>query len=219
MKIFIDTANIEHIREVNSWGILSGVTTNPSLCAREGKEFRSSIKEICEIVDGPVSAEAVSMEREGIVKEARELARIAENVVVKIPMMTEGLAATRVLANEGVKVNMTLIFSVNQALLAAQVGATYISPFIGRLDDIGQDGMGVLSDIVLVYDNYGIETQVIAASIRHPMHVVRAAQIGVDIATVPYEVLKAMIKHPLTDKGIAKFLEDWEKLKKSVHRY
>ncbi len=218
MKIFIDTANIEHIREVNSWGILSGVTTNPTLCAQEGKEFRSSIKEICEIVDGPVSVEAVSMERKEIVKEARELARIAENVVVKIPMMTEGLAATKVLANEGVKVNMTLIFSVNQALLAAQVGATYVSPFIGRLDDIGQDGMGVLSDIVLVYDNYGIETQVIAASIRHPMHVVRAAQIGADIATVPYEVLKAMIKHPLTDKGIAKFLEDWEKLKKSVHR-
>ncbi|MEW6189254.1 MAG: fructose-6-phosphate aldolase [Actinomycetota bacterium] len=218
MKIFIDTANIEHIREVNSWGILSGVTTNPTLCAREGKEFHSSIKEICEIVDGPVSVEAVSMDRKGIVKEARELARIAENVVIKIPMMTEGLAATKVLANEGVKVNMTLIFSVNQALLAAQVGATYVSPFIGRLDDIGQDGMGVLSDIVLVYDNYGIETQVIAASIRHPMHVVRAAQIGADIATVPYEVLKAMVKHPLTDKGIAKFLEDWEKLKKSVHR-
>jgi len=218
VKIFIDTANIEHIREVNSWGILSGVTTNPTLCAREGREFHSSIKEICEIVDGPVSVEAVSMEREGIVKEARELARIAENVVIKIPMMTEGLASTKVLANEGVKVNMTLIFSVNQALLAAQVGATYVSPFIGRLDDIGQDGMGVLSDIVLVYDNYGIETQVIAASIRHPMHVVRAAQIGADIATVPYEVLKAMVKHPLTDKGIAKFLEDWEKLKKSVHR-
>lgn len=213
MKIFIDTANIDHIREVNSWGILSGVTTNPTLCAREGREFCSAVKEICEIVKGPVSAEAVSMDRQGIIEEARELSKIAENIVVKIPMMVEGLAATKMLSQEGIKVNTTLVFSVNQALLAAQVGAAYVSPFIGRLDDAGNDGMSILADIVAAYDNYGIETEIIAASIRHPMHVTQAALIGADIATVPYDVLKAMVKHPLTDRGIEMFLEDWNKLK------
>ncbi|HAW60470.1 MAG TPA: fructose-6-phosphate aldolase [Actinobacteria bacterium] len=216
MKIFIDTANIDHIKEVNSWGILSGVTTNPTLCAREGREFRSAVKKICEMVKGPVSAEAVSMDRQGIVEEARELSKIAENIVVKVPMMVEGLAATKVLSQEGIKVNMTLVFSANQALLAAQVGAAYVSSFIGRLDDAGNDGMSILADIVAAYDNYDIETEIIAASIRHPMHVTQAALLGADIATVPYDVLKAMVKHPLTDRGIERFLEDWNKLKKAT---
>lgn len=216
MKIFIDTANIDHIKEVNSWGILSGVTTNPTLCAREGREFRSAAKKICEMVKGPVSAEAVSMDRQGIVEEARELSKIAENIVVKVPMMVEGLAATKVLSQEGIKVNMTLVFSANQALLAAQVGAAYVSSFIGRLDDAGNDGMSILADIVAAYDNYDIETEIIAASIRHPMHVTQAALLGADIATVPYDVLKAMVKHPLTDRGIERFLEDWNKLKKAT---
>ncbi len=214
MKIFIDTANIDQIREVNSWGILNGVTTNPTLCAKENRPFREAIKEICSIVDGPVSAEAVSLERDGIIKEARELSMVAPNVVVKVPMMVEGLAATKVLSQEDIKVNMTLVFSVNQALLAAQVGATYVSPFVGRLDDIGNDGISILADIVAVYGNYDIKTQVISASIRHPMHVVQSALVGADIATIPYDVLKSMVKHSLTDKGIEKFLEDWAKLKK-----
>ncbi len=214
MKIFIDTANIDQIREVNSWGILNGVTTNPTLCAKENRPFREAIKEICSIVDGPVSAEAVSLERDGIIKEARELSRVAPNVVVKVPMMVEGLAATKVLSQEGIKVNMTLVFSVNQALLAAQVGATYVSPFVGRLDDIGNDGISILADIVAAYRNYDIKTQIISASIRHPMHVVQSALVGADIATIPYDVLKSMVKHSLTDKGIEKFLEDWAKLKK-----
>lgn len=216
MKIFIDTANTEHIREANSWGILSGVTTNPTLCAKEGRPFREAVMEICSIVDGPVSAEAMSLDREGIIKEARELSKIAPNVVVKVPMMVEGLAATKVLSQESIKVNMTLVFSVNQALLAAQVGAAYVSPFVGRLDDIGNDGISVLADIVMAYSNYNIETEVISASIRHPMHVVQSALVGADIATVPYDVLKSMVSHSLTDKGIKKFLEDWEALKKAT---
>lgn len=213
MKLFIDTANIEHIKEINSWGVLSGVTTNPSLAAKEGREFRSLVKEIASIVDGPISAEAVSMDREGIINEARELAAIAENIVVKVPVMPEGLAATRVLSAEGVKVNMTLTFSVNQALLAASVGASYVSPFVGRLDDIGNDGMALVDDIITVYANYGIKTEVICASIRHPQHVIEAARIGCDIATIPYEVFQKMVQHPLTDRGIKLFLEDWEKIK------
>lgn len=213
MKIFIDTANIDHIREVNSWGILSGVTTNPTLCAKESRSFISAIKEITSIVDGSVSAEAVSQEKEGIIKEARELAVIADNIAVKVPITEEGLAATKILSQEGIKVNMTLVFSVNQALLAAQAGATYASPFVGRLDDIGHDGMGVVADIATVFTDYGIKTQLIAASIRHPLHVTQAALAEADIATVPYEVLKKMIKHPLTDHGIERFLADWKKIK------
>ncbi|MFZ3062870.1 MAG: fructose-6-phosphate aldolase [Actinomycetota bacterium] len=213
MKLFIDTANIEHIKEINSWGVLSGVTTNPTLAAKEGREFRSLIEEIAGIVSGPISAEAVSMDREGIIREARELAAIAKNVVIKIPVMPEGLAATRVLSQEEIKVNMTLIFSVNQALLAASVGAAYVSPFVGRLDDIGNDGMALADDIVTMYANYGIKTELICASVRHPQHVVEAARIGCDIATIPYEVFQKMVKHPLTDKGIKLFLEDWEKIK------
>lgn len=213
MKIFLDTANIEQIKEANSWGILSGVTTNPTLVAREKREFRSAVKEIASVVNGPVSAEAVSMEREGIIREARELAALANNIVVKIPIMPEGLAATKVLTAEGIKVNMTLTFSANQALLAAQAGATYVSPFLGRLDDIGHDGISILAEIISIFKNYGIKTKVIAASIRHPIHVIQAAQVGADVATVPFEVLKAMVAHPLTDKGIRLFLEDWEKIK------
>jgi transaldolase len=212
MKLFIDTANIGHIKEVNEWGILSGVTTNPTLCAKEGQDFKSAIKEIASIVDGPISAEAVSSTKEGIVKEARELVQIASNIVVKIPITPEGLAATKVLSKENIKVNMTLVFSANQALLAAQVGAAFVSPFLGRLDDIGHDSMKILDEIVTIYDNYGIPTEIIAASIRHPLHVVQAALVGADIATVPYEVLKAMVKHPLTDRGIEKFLADWRRL-------
>jgi len=213
MKVFIDTANVDHIREINSWGILSGVTTNPSLCAREQKEFYSTIREIASIVKGPISAEACSMEKEEIIKEARELAAIAENIVVKIPITPDGLSATKVLAQDSLRTNMTLVFGANHALLASQAGAAYVSPFIGRIDDIGHDGIGVLYEIISVFENYDFDTEIIAASIRHPLHVMQAAQMGVDIATVPYEVIKAMVKHPLTDKGITKFLEDWEKVK------
>jgi len=215
MKLFIDTANIDHIREANSLGIICGVTTNPSLCAKEGRDFKSSIAEIASIVDGPISAEAVSMTRDGIVQEARELAAIAPNVVIKVPMMAEGLAATKVLSSEGINVNMTLVFSANQALLAAQVGAAYVSPFVGRLDDIGHSGIEVLDSIVSIYDSYGIKTEVISASIRHPLHVIQSAQVGAHIATIPYNVLMAMVKHPLTDIGIERFLEDWKKLQET----
>jgi transaldolase len=213
MRIFIDTANIGEIKEANSWGILAGVTTNPTLCSKEGREFRASIKEIANIVDGPISAEAVGMEREAIVKEAKEIASIAPNVVVKIPIMEEGLAATKQLSAEGIKVNMTLVFSVNQALLAAQVGAAYVSLFLGRLDDIGHDSISILYDIITTFQNYNFKTEIIAASVRHPLHVAKAAEIGTDIATVPFKVLKEMVGHPLTDRGIDKFLEDWEKIK------
>jgi len=216
VKIFLDTANIEHIREVNSWGILSGVTTNPTLCAKEGREFRSVIKEIAETVGGPISAEVVSLDRKRIIKEAREISKIADNVIVKIPITPEGLAATKVVSSEGIKVNMTLVFSLNQALLAAQAGASYSSIFLGRLDDIGHNGISILSDVVVAYENYGISTEIIAASIRNPMHVTDVALAGADIATIPYKVIQEMVKHPLTDKGIDKFLEDWNKLKENL---
>ncbi|HDP70517.1 MAG TPA: fructose-6-phosphate aldolase [Actinobacteria bacterium] len=218
MKIFIDTANVEYIREVNSWGILDGVTTNPTLCAMEGREFCSVIEEIAEIVNGPISAEVISLDREEMIKEAREYARIAGNVIIKIPITSEGLAATKVVSSEGIKVNMTLVFSVNQALLAAQAGAFYVSIFLGRLDDIGHDGIPILSDVISAYENYGISTEVIAASIRHPIHVTEAALVGADIATIPYKVIQAMVKHPLTDSGISRFLEDWDKLKEIVQK-
>ncbi|RJQ30915.1 MAG: fructose-6-phosphate aldolase [Actinobacteria bacterium] len=212
MELFIDTANIEEIKEANSLGIISGVTTNPSLCQKEGRDFKASIKEICGIVSGPVSAEAVSMKCDEIVKEAEVLAKIAPNVVVKIPIFEDGLAATSKLAKKGIKVNMTLIFSTNQAILAAKAGAAFVSPFVGRLDDIGQDGVDLVADIVSIYKDYGINTKVISASIRNPMHVTASARVGADIATVPFNVLKAMVKHPLTDIGIEKFLSDWQVL-------
>ncbi|MDI6716112.1 MAG: fructose-6-phosphate aldolase [Actinomycetota bacterium] len=216
MKLFIDTANIDQIKEMYSLGIISGVTTNPTLCSKEGKDFKSSIAEIAAIVDGPISAEAISMTREGIIQEARELAAIAPNIVIKIPMMEEGLAATSVLSKEGIKVNMTLVFSVNQALLAAQVGAAYVSPFVGRLDDIGHSGIEILDNIVTIYDIYDIKTEIISASIRNPLHVVQSALAGAHIATVPYDILKAMVKHPLTDIGIERFLKDWKKLQETT---
>jgi len=214
MKIFIDTANLEQIKEVNSWGILDGVTTNPTLVAREGCDFKTRIEDISKIVDGPISAEAVSMEAEGMIKDARELSKIHKNIVVKIPMTDEGLKAVKVLSKEGVKTNVTLVFSPNQALMAAKAGATYVSPFVGRLDDISHNGMDLVKDIVNIYKTHGYKTQVIAASIRHPIHVTEAALAGAHVATVPYDVLKKMLKHNLTDEGIAKFLKDWEKIPK-----
>jgi transaldolase len=214
MKIFIDTANIEQIREVNSWGILDGVTTNPTLVAKEGCDFKTRLNEICSVVDGPISAEAMSMEVEGMVKEARELSKMHKNVVVKIPMTAEGLKAVKILSKEGIKTNVTLVFSPNQALLAAKAGATYVSPFVGRLDDISHNGMELVEDIVTIFDNYGFKTQVIAASIRHPVHVTEAALVGAHVATIPYDVLKKMLKHNLTDEGIQKFQKDWERIPK-----
>jgi len=214
MKIFIDTANLEQIKEVNSWGILDGVTTNPTLVAREGCDFKARIEDISKIVDGPISAEAVSMKAEGMIKEARELSKIHKNVVVKIPMTDEGLKAVKVLSKEGIRTNVTLVFSPNQALMAAKAGATYVSPFVGRLDDISHDGMEIVKDIVTIFKLHGYKTEVIAASIRHPVHVTEAALAGAHIVTVPYDVLKKMLKHNLTDEGIAKFLKDWEKVPK-----
>jgi len=214
MRIFIDTANLEQIKEINSWGILDGVTTNPTLVAKEGCDFKCRIDEICAVVDGPISAEAMSMQADGMVKEARELSKMHKNIIVKIPMTDEGLKAVKILSKEGIKTNMTLVFSPNQALLAAKAGATYVSPFVGRLDDISHDGMDLVRNIVAIYRNYGFKTQVIVASIRHPVHVTEAALAGAHVATVPYDVLKKMLKHNLTDEGIQKFLKDWEKVPK-----
>ncbi|MZQ75903.1 MAG: fructose-6-phosphate aldolase [Peptoclostridium sp.] len=211
MIFFIDTANVDEIREVNSWGVLDGVTTNPSLVAKEGRDFQEVIKEITSIVDGPVSAEVISLKAEGMIEEARELSKIHSNVVIKVPMTDEGLKAVKVLSKEGIRINVTLVFSANQALLAAKAGASFVSPFVGRLDDVGNRGMDVIEDIVRIFDTYGIDTQVIAASIRHPQHVIEAALAGSHIATVPYGVFKNMLRHPLTDTGIEKFLSDWEK--------
>ena len=209
MKLFIDTANIDEIREINQWGILSGVTTNPSLIAEEGRVFKDVIHEIVEIVDGPISAEVISTDAAGMVKEARELAAIHKNIVIKIPITEEGLKAVHILSGEGIKTNVTLIFSATQALLAAKAGATYVSPFVGRLDDIADNGMSLISGISLIFRNYGIATEIIAASIRGPQDVVDAAKCGAHIATVPYKVLHQMVKHPLTDAGIERFLADW----------
>lgn len=213
MKLFIDTANIEEIKKANDLGVICGVTTNPSLIAKEGRNFVEVVQQICQIVDGPISAEVISLEAPGMVKEAEELAKIHRNVVIKIPMTTEGLKATKILSLKGIKTNVTLIFSANQALLAARAGATYVSPFLGRLDDIGQDGMELIEDIVMIFDNYDIKAEIIAASIRHPMHVTWAAKAGSHIATIPYKVIVQMSKHPLTDAGIEKFLNDWETVK------
>ena len=214
MKIFIDTANIEQIKEVNSWGILDGVTTNPSLVAKENKDFATLVKDICAIVDGPISVEAVSITAAEIVPEARKIAAGNKNIVVKIPMTEEGLKATKILSSEGIKINMTLIFSANQALLAAKAGARYVSPFVGRLDDIGQNGMDLIAEIMDILDNYEFDCEVIVASVRDPIHVTEAARLGAHVATIPYDVLKKMFKHPLTDAGIDKFLKDWEKVAK-----
>jgi transaldolase len=212
MKLFIDTANLDEIREAASWGILDGCTTNPSLMAREGRNFAETIHEICEIVQGPVSAEVVAQDAEGMLREARLVRDIHEHVVVKIPMCEEGLKATRVLADEGTPVNVTLIFSVNQALLAAKAGAAYVSPFIGRIDDTGQDGIEVLGDIIDVFNTYYFATEVLAASIRHTAHMLDAARLGSHVATLPHKVLRAMMLHPLTDRGNTQFLADWAKV-------
>lgn len=213
MKLFIDSANVDEIREAYSLGVISGVTTNPTLIAREGRNFAEVVREIASIVDGPISAEAVSTNAPGMVSEAEELAAIHPNIVVKIPMTAEGLKAVKILTQKGIRTNVTLVFSANQALLAARAGATYVSPFVGRLDDIGHDGMELLCDIMEIFNNYQLQTEVIAASIRHPLHVTAAARAGAHIATVPYKVIMQMIGHPLTSAGIKKFLEDWETVK------
>lgn len=211
MKFFIDTANIEEIKDANSMGMVDGVTTNPSLIAKEKGEFTAIIKEICSIVDGPVSAEVISLDYQGMINEARELAALAKNIVVKIPMTTEGLKAVRTLSKEGIKTNVTLIFSPLQALMAAKAGANYASPFIGRLDDLSQDGMDLIENIVAIYSNYCFDTEIIVASVRNPLHVLNSALLGADIATIPHKVLKSLAAHPMTDKGIAAFMADWKK--------
>ena len=213
MKFFIDTANLDEIKEAASVGILDGVTTNPTLISREQGEPHEIFKAICEVVDGPVSAEAVSLDWEGMVKEGRELAKIHSNIVVKIPMTKDGLKAVKLLTAEGIRTNVTLIFSPIQALLAARAGASFVSPFVGRLDDIANTGMNLVEEIQQIFANYAIETEIIVASIRHTMHVVETAMIGADIATIPFKVIEQMMKHPLTDKGIDSFLKDWEKVK------
>jgi transaldolase len=211
MKFFIDTANIEEIKKANKLGMVDGVTTNPSLVSKEGREFNGLIKEICDIVDGPVSAEVVSVDADGMVREAKDLAKLADNIVVKIPLIEEGLKAVKILSKEGINTNVTLCFSAIQALMAAKAGAAYISPFVGRLDDIGHRGMDLVDEILTIYDNYGFETEVIVASIRNPIHVLDAALMGADIATIPYKVIQQLAKHPLTDIGLEKFLADWKK--------
>lgn len=212
MKFFIDTANIEEIKNAASLGILDGVTTNPSLVARENREPRELLKEICSIVDGPVSAEVISTEFEGMIREAKELAKIADNIVIKLPMTEDGVRACKALSSEGIRVNMTLVFQPVQAIFAAKAGAAFVSPFVGRLDDISTDGMQLIRDIVQIYDNYLFETEVLVASVRHPLHVVEAARMGADVCTIPYDVIRKLIKHPLTDIGLERFLNDYKKL-------
>jgi transaldolase len=212
MKFFLDTANLDEIRQAAEMGLIDGVTTNPSLIAKEKADFRVLLPRICALVPGPVSAEVVSLEADGMIREGRELAKIAPNITVKIPITLEGLRAVRTLSGEGIKTNVTLVFSPLQALMAAKAGATFVSPFVGRLDDIGSSGMDLIGQIVEIFDNYAFETEVLVASIRHPMHVVEAALMGAHVATIPYKVLAQLIHHPLTDAGIAKFLDDWKKL-------
>lgn len=214
MKFFIDTANIDEIKEAAALGMLDGVTTNPSLVAKEGKDFRALLDEILKVVDGPVSAEVISTDYDGILKEAHDLAAISDNIVVKVPLIKEGLKAVKTLSSEGINTNVTLCFSATQALLAAKAGATYISPFVGRLDDISHYGMDLIEQIVRIYDNYGYTTEVLVASIRNPLHLLDAAQIGADVATMPFKVIDQLFKHPLTDNGLERFLSDWNKVNK-----
>ncbi len=216
MQLFLDTANIDEIREAASWGAISGVTTNPSLIAKEKRDFRTVVKEISQIVPGPISAEVLSVAAQDMIPEARDLAKIAPNIVVKIPMTKEGLKAVKVLSKEGIKTNVTLVFSPLQGLLASLAGATYVSPFIGRLDDVGNEGMAIVEDLVYIIESYGLQTQVIAASVRHPIHVLDAAKASAHIATVPFKVLEAMVRHPLTDIGIKRFQDDWAKVQKEL---
>lgn len=212
MKIFIDTANIDEIRTANEWGVIDGVTTNPTLVAKEGKDFKSTVNQILSIVDGPISVEVISTDSKGMVKEALDMAKWSKNIIIKIPMIPEGLKAVKILNEKGVKTNVTLVFSVNQAILAAKAGATYVSPFIGRLDDIGHDGMQIIRDMVQIYKLYDFKTEIIVASVRHPLHVIESAKIGAHVATIPYSVIEKMFKHPLTDIGLEKFLKDWKKV-------
>lgn len=214
MKFFIDTANVKEIREANELGLLDGVTTNPTLLSREKGAFRETLKEICSIVDGPVSAEVVSLDAEGMVKEGKELCKIADNIIIKVPCTTEGIKAINGFNAEGIETNATLCFSANQGLLVAKAGATYVSPFVGRLDDIGQPGMDLIGDLVTIYNNYSVATQIIVASIRSVQHVYESALLGADVATIPFKVIAQLIKHPLTDTGIENFLKDWEKVEK-----
>ena len=218
MKIFLDTANIDEIKKAADIGIIDGITTNPSLILKEGRDYKKTLKEICDIVKGPVSAETVSLDAEGMVKEGKEFAKIAKNIVIKVPMTQQGMKACRLLANSGIKVNTTLVFSANQALMAAKAGTYLVSPFVGRLDDIGETGMHLIEEIRQIYDNYKIEAKILVASVRHPIHVKEAALIGADIATVPFKVYEQLFNHALTDKGIKMFLDDWDKLQKQLKR-
>lgn len=213
MKLFIDTANVDEIREIAEWGVVDGVTTNPSLIAKEKRDFKEVVTEITGIVDGPISAEVVSLKHDEMVEEAKELAKIHKNIIIKVPMTEEGLIAVKELHAMGIKTNVTLVFTSTQALLAAKAGASYVSPFLGRLDDISTNGLNLIEEIMDIFNNYNYDTEVIAASIRHPMHVVECARLGCDIATVPYKVFKQMLNHPLTDSGIERFLKDWESVK------
>lgn len=212
MKIFIDTANIEEIRKANEWGVIDGVTTNPTLIAKESKEFKELVQEIINIVNGPISVEVISTNAEGMVKEAVELSKWASDIVIKIPMIPEGLKTVKILCAKEIKTNVTLTFSVNQTLLAAKAGATYVSPFIGRLDDIGYEGIQIIRETIRIFNLYNFKTEVIVASIRHPLHVIEAAKAGAHVATIPFNVIEKMFKHPLTDKGLELFLDDWKKV-------
>lgn len=211
MKLFLDTANLEEIKEIAAWGVLNGVTTNPTLVAKEGIDFKTRVKDICKVVDGPVSAEVVTEDADEMIKQGRDIATWAPNVMVKCPLTPAGLKACSTLSKDGIKVNVTLCFSVNQGILAARAGATFVSPFVGRLDDINQDGMELIQQLAQVFDIYGFETEVLAASIRHPIHVTQSALAGADIATMPYKVFKQLVSHPLTDAGQERFMEDWKK--------
>ncbi len=215
MKIFIDSANMEEIRLAHSWGIIDGVTTNPSLMAKEGRDVNATLKEICELVQGPVSGEVISTDCKGMLEEAARLVKLDRHIVVKLPLITEGLKALKVLVAQGVKVNVTLCFSANQAMLAAKLGAAYISPFVGRLDDISQDGMDLIRQIKTIYTNYSYKTEILVASIRHPVHVLETALIGADVGTMPFKVIEQIVKHPLTDSGLEKFLKDYRKVYQS----
>jgi transaldolase len=214
MRFLIDTANVEEIREIHEWGVLAGVTTNPSLVAKEGRDFIETLKEIIDIVDGPISAEVISTDAKGMIEEGEKLAALSKNIVIKIPMTEEGLKAVKFFAKRKIRTNVTLIFTANQALLAARAGATYVSPFLGRLDDIGQDGLQLITDISEIFSVHGIETEIIAASIRHPVHVTEAARRGAHFGTIPYKVFKQLLQHPLTDSGLQKFLADWASMQK-----
>ncbi|QOS98229.1 fructose-6-phosphate aldolase [Brevibacterium sp. JNUCC-42] len=214
MRFFIDTANVDEIREIHEWGVVSGVTTNPSLVAKEGRDFIETLKEILDIVDGPISAEVISIDSKGMIEEGEKLASLSKNIVIKVPMTEEGLKAVKIFSKRKIKTNVTLVFNANQALMAARAGATYVSPFLGRLDDIGYDGMQLIADITEIFAVHDIETEIIAASIRHPLHVTDAAKLGADIATIPHKVFKQLLQHPLTSSGIERFLADWEGMQK-----